>query len=288
MNKPHFEKALAGAFLFLCALAGAADPVHVVRKGEGPLVLFLAGLNVHGEVWQPWVDALAAEHRVVQVTAAGFGGVPATDLEAGFLGTLVPALSRLLEEEQAQDATVVGHSLGGLAALMLAADEPARVGRLLVVDSLPFLAELFLPGTTPADAATMAEAMADRSAALAPAAYLAQTEAAVGSMTKTPVFMERLRSWAHASDRATATQAFQETLSADFRPALPSIRQPVHVLAAWDASMPLSKADVEALYLRQYAGLRNHEVLVVENSLHFVMIDQPVAFDTALATVLAR
>lgn len=52
--------------------------------------------------------------------------------------------------------------------------------------------------------------------------------------------------------------------------------------------MPLSKADVEALYLRQYAGLPNHEVVVVENSLHFVMVDQPAAFDTALATVLAR
>lgn len=277
----------------LCALwslpAGAAAPaLQTTARGEGPVILFLGGLNVHGDMWRPWLDALAVDHRVLAVTPAGFAGAAPTDIEAGFFATYVPALARLLAAERSEDATVVGHSLGGVAALLLAAAAPDRVGRLLVVDCLPFVAEMVLPGATPAQAEQTAAAMAARSLALARDAYRAETERTIAIMAKSGAFLDRLRAWAAASDRATAVAAFKEMLSLDLRPQLPGIRQPVLALAAWDAAMPLTRERVEALYKSQFAGLPRGEVRVVEDSLHFLMIDQPAAFDSALTEVLAR
>lgn len=277
----------------LCALSSlpaAADPpaLQVVRQGEGPVVLFLAGLNVHGDVWRPWADALAVDHRVLVATPAGFAGVAPTRRETGFFATHVAALARLLAAEQAEGAVVVGHSLGGLTALLLAAGEPDRVGRVLVVDSLPFVAELFLPDVAPAAARRHAETMAKRSMALGRDAYLAEAASTIAIAAKNAVFRDRLRAWAAASDRATVVTAFREMAGNDYRPTLPEIRQPVLVLAAWDAAMPFAKEAVEGLYKRQYAALAAGEVRVVEDALHFLMIDQPAAFESALRAVLAR
>ena len=277
----------------LCALwslpgSAAAPALQITARGEGPVILFLGGLNVHGDMWEPWLDALAVDHRVLAVTPAGFAGAAPTDIKAGFFATYVPALARLLAAERSEDATVVGHSLGGVAALLLAAVAPDRVGRLLVVDCLPFVAEMVLPGATPPQAEQMAAAMAARSLALARDAYRAETERTIAIMAKSGAFLDRLRAWATASDRATAVAAFKEMLSLDLRPQLPGIRQPVLALAAWDAAMPLTRERVAALYKSQFAGLPRGEVRVVEDSLHFLMIDQPAAFDSALTEVLAR
>lgn len=278
--------------MMLCALwplgAAGAPALQVAALGKGPVVLFLAGLNVHGEMWRPWADALAVDHRVLVATPAGFAGVPPIDREAGFFATHVAALRDLLAQEDAEGALVVGHSLGGVAALMLAAAEPERVGRLLVVDSLPFLAEMFLPGATPAQAGERAAAMAVRSMALAEDDYLAEAELAIANAAKSAAFLDRLRGWARASDRATAVAAFRELLGEDQRGALPEVSQPVLVLAAWDAAMPVPKAAIEALFQRQYAGLPTGEVRVVEDAFHFLMIDQPSAFESALAEVQGR
>ena len=270
------------------ACVAAPPALEVTQQGEGPLVLFLGGVNVHGEMWRPWADALAVDHRVLVVTPAGFAGVAPTERPDGFLATHVTALARLLETERAEGALVVGHSLGGLTALMLAVREPERVGRLLVVDSLPFLAELFQPDATPAQARQNAETMAKRSLALKQDAYLAETERAVAIAAKSASFLDRLRLWAAASDRATAVTAYQELLGMDYRAMLAKVRQPVLVLAAWDAMMPFSKESLEALYKRQYARLAAGEVRVVEDALHFLMIDQPDAFESALGAVLPR
>ncbi len=259
----------------------AAEPFQVKRLGEaGPVVLFLSGLNTHGNLWHPWMESLAASKRVIAVTPAGFAGVEVAGLEHGFFERLIPALSRLLAAEGAQGVTVVGHSLGGLIALMLARAEPERVGSLLVVDNLPYLADLFMPGATPAQAAQQAAALVQ---------WMLDGNRRVrllATLTSSPSFLTTLEVWSDASDLATSITAFKEILSTDFRQALKDITQPITVLAAWHPAMSASKAQRESLFIEQYAKAPNVRILVVENSRHFIMIDRPHAFDAALATVL--
>jgi pimeloyl-ACP methyl ester carboxylesterase len=101
-------------------------------RGDGPPVLFIQGVGVHGGGWKPQVDALAARFRCLSFDNRGMGR-----------STPVPAAVTV--EEMADDARaivdaegwdgfhVVGHSLGGLVALCLALGQPARVRSLALL-----------------------------------------------------------------------------------------------------------------------------------------------------------
>lgn len=265
-----------------------APPLHVQRLGEeGRAVVFLPALNTHGDLWQRWARPLAARHRVLVVTPAGFPGAPAASYEGGFYDSIVPALAELLAQDEIVDATLVGCSIGGLMALMLAKEQPARVRNVLAVDSLPYLAGLFLPGASPAQAAAQAKALAERARGLPQDAYLQEQRAGLPRYTRNSTFRATLAGWQRTAHRETSIRAFEETLALDYRPRLPAIAQPVLVLAAWHADMPASKAGIEQLFRAQYAGLPNADVRVVENSYHFVMADRPDAFEAALAEAVA-
>ena len=58
---------------------------------------------------------------------------------------VVADLHALIAKEKIAGAAVVGHSMGGLAALMLAEAHPGDAGKLMIVDSLPFIGTLFAP-----------------------------------------------------------------------------------------------------------------------------------------------
>ena len=263
--------------------------LRVQTFGErGRPVVFLPALNTHADLWRPWVQPLAANHRVLAITPAGFPGGPASSLKDGFYAGLVPALANVLATEDVADATLVGSSIGGLMALMLANEQSERVRNVLVVDSLPYLAGLFLPGTTPAQASAQAKALAQRTRGLPQDAYLQQQLAGLTRYTLDRGFRDTLATWLETADRETSILAFEETLALDYRPRLPSITQPVLVLAAWEAGMLVPKASIEQLFRDQYAGLPNVNVRVVENSRHFVMVDRPEAFEAALAEVIGQ
>ena len=252
---------------------------------QGRAVVFLPALNTHADLWAPWAASLAASHRVLVVMPAGFPGEPTARFDDGFYAALVPALANLLAARELADATLVGSSIGGLMALMLANEQPARVRNVLAVDSLPYLAGLFLPGIAPADASAQARTLAQRTRNLPHDVYLQQQLAGLARYTLKSEFRATLAAWLEMADRETSILAFEETLALDYRPRLPSIAQPVLVLAAWQSELPLPKAHVEQLYRDQYAELPDVDVRVVENSRHFVMVDRPDAFETALAEV---
>ena len=255
---------------------------------QGRPVVLLPALNTHADIWEPWVQPLSANHRVLAITPAGFPGGPASSLENGFYAGLVPALANVLATEDVADATLVGSSIGGLMALMLANEQPERVRNVLVVDSLPYLAGLLLPGTTPAQASAQANVLAQRTRGLPQDVYLRQQLAGLTRYTLDSGFRDTLATWLETADRETSILAFEETLALDYRPRLPSITQPVLVLAAWEAGMLVPKASIEQLFRDQYAGLPNVNVRVVENSRHFVMVDRPDAFEAALAEVIEQ
>lgn len=95
-------------------------------RGEGPAVLLIQGVAVHGPGWNPQIDALAKHYRCVSFDNRG-------------MGRSVPVPTSVTVEQMADDALavataagcdrfhVVGHSLGGLVALRLALEHRPRV-----------------------------------------------------------------------------------------------------------------------------------------------------------------
>src|SRR5262245_66574340 len=88
-------------------------------RGDGPPVLLIQGVGVHGDGWVPQTDALASKFRCVTFDNRGMGrSVPAGG--AITVEQMAEDALAVLDAEKIESAHVVGHSLGGLVALRLA------------------------------------------------------------------------------------------------------------------------------------------------------------------------
>lgn len=105
-----------------------------IEVGSGPAVLLLHGIGGRASLWQPTLEALGTEHRVIAMDMPGYDGTGAAleDFPA-----VADAAVALLEARGIGTADIVGHSLGGMVALEMALRHPARVRRLVIVASSP-------------------------------------------------------------------------------------------------------------------------------------------------------
>ena len=67
-------------------------------------------------------------------------------------------------------------------------------------------------------------------------------------------------------------------MTTDMRPQLHEIKAPVTILYPWDASKGISQAAGDKLYRENYAALPNKTFVRIDDSYHFIMLDQPDAF----------
>jgi pimeloyl-ACP methyl ester carboxylesterase len=121
--------------------------VHV--EGRGHDVLLIPGLASSAEVWQGTAAGLRDHYRVHTIQVSGFAGTPAGRNAQGLVvAPLVEDLAAYIDARHLIEPIIIGHSLGGEAALMLAARHPASVGRIVVVDALPFYSLTLNPDAT--------------------------------------------------------------------------------------------------------------------------------------------
>jgi len=109
----------------------AAGPLHWKDYGgSGDTIVLVHGLGGSIANWEAIGPRLAANARVVALDLPGFGlSTPGPDWS---LSTHANAV-RAFVEEVSGTATLLGNSLGGLLAEMLAADSPEVVERLVLV-----------------------------------------------------------------------------------------------------------------------------------------------------------
>lgn len=112
-------------------------PLHTLELGEsGSRVVFLHGLFGQGRNWHTIGKALADRHRVTLVDLPHHGRSPWPD-HFDYLD-MAGDVAELLDSTGAGDpAAVVGHSMGGKVAMLLALTRPALVERLVVADMSP-------------------------------------------------------------------------------------------------------------------------------------------------------
>ncbi|MDQ7991879.1 MAG: alpha/beta hydrolase [Propionicimonas sp.] len=94
-----------------------------------PPVVLLHGAGQLPTMWQSQVEALGAERRAVAPWIAGLR--PGRRFELS-LKTASAELVGLLDRSGYPTADVVAHQLGAMVALQAAADDPERIGRLVV------------------------------------------------------------------------------------------------------------------------------------------------------------
>lgn len=276
--------------LVLAGAAHAEDRFVVERSGDssGQSVFFVPGLASSGATWDGAVAALGDSADIHVFTLAGFAGVPAAENDGRFIEGAAEALAAYIAEGGYTHVSLIGHSLGGQVALQVAARAPEAVSAVMVVDSVPFYARLFNPAATPEQAAASGEMFAAQMGAVPHAQFLAMMDQGLPVQSLDTGFHDTLRAWFAASDQQTIARAFGEVSGSDFTPVLDGITAPVLVLTAWAEGSPVDTATLEAIYAAQYAPLADGRVEVIEGARHFIMIDQPDAFNARLARFLSE
>jgi pimeloyl-ACP methyl ester carboxylesterase len=254
--------------------------ISVVATGKGSPVILIPGLSSPRTVWDGVVPGLVKTHRVYVVQVNGFGGdAPGANLSPGVLDGVVADLHALIAKEKIAGAAVAGHSMGGL---MLAKAHPGDAGKLMIVDSLPFIGTLFAPTATVAMIEPRAKAMRDMQAASYGKPADAATATAIADrLALRPEARAKVTAWAMAADPRVSAQAMYEDMTTDLRPAMPQIATPITLVYPWAASGP-SETQAKALYTAAYAGAPNVRFVGIGDAAHFVMLDQPAAFQAAV------
>jgi pimeloyl-[acyl-carrier protein] methyl ester esterase len=122
--------------------------LKVETEGCGPPLALLHGWGLNSSVWDSIVPALAREFTIMRIDLPGHGA-SSWPPEFRDLGSLARALASVLPAR----CSLLGWSLGGMAALELALTLSGRIERLVLVSTTPrFLRNSDWPHGLPADA----------------------------------------------------------------------------------------------------------------------------------------
>lgn len=263
------------------------DHISVKVIGKGSPVILIPGLSSPRETWDGVAPELARTHTVYLIQVNGFGPEdPRANLQPGILPGIIAELHSLIESRKLQGAAVVGHSMGGLATLMLAKAHPGDVGKALIVDAMPFVGSAFYPGSTVDTIKPQAEAMRTQLNGLYGKPL---PDAVINAITSQnalkPASRAIIAPWMKVTDMRVSAQALYEDMEIDMRPDLKGITTPLTVVVPWTAER--GEDAVLGFYRGEYAGAPNVTVVGVGDSGHFVMLDQPEAFAKVMAAFLA-
>jgi pimeloyl-[acyl-carrier protein] methyl ester esterase len=284
---------LVGTLLVAAEYSTARADETVVRDrfsdeivGHGPDLVFIPGLASSRDTWKAEVARLKDHYRLHLIQVAGFAGEHARANGQG--PVLVPtaeAIDAYLVEQHLTPATVVGHSLGGTTILYLAEHHPADLKKAMVVDSLPFYATLMMgPNATLAQATPFADAIRSGKSKMSDA----QRAQMMASMATAQTDRDMIAGWSKASDPSAVTNALADDLTLDLRPGLAGITTPITLVYPDYVAVGAPKGGTDAMYRGLYSATKSMTFVRADNSLHFIMLDQPAQFDAALDAFLAQ
>ncbi|WP_337829002.1 alpha/beta fold hydrolase [Pseudonocardia sp. TMWB2A] len=290
-DAPHNEVSAPATLPAGEVAEGKRFTVLVTGNTKGPDVVLIPGLSTPRDVWGATADKLKDKYRLHIVQIRGFGDAAGVNGEGPVLDAFVKELADYIDDDiinQRHAApALIGHSMGGLTALLIAEQIPGKVGKVMVVDAVPFIGTLGSPDATVETVRAQADAMrkmmlAAPKAPPQPNDRAAQTAA---SMVKNEAEQRRAADWIRAADMRVTAQLFYDIMTTDARADLGKISAPVTLLYAQDDSV-MPAAAAEAAFVPQYKGVARFTPVMVPDSRHFIMLDQPERFHAEVAKFL--
>jgi pimeloyl-ACP methyl ester carboxylesterase len=281
MPKSTFTTCLIAVLTWYASGAMAepvSDRITLTVRGQGPDVVLIPGLACSSAVWDATAKLLEGRYRLHIVQVAGFAGAPpGANAQGPVLQPTVDALDAYIKTNKLTAPKVIGHSLGGLMGLSLSLQHPEDVGKLMLVDTLPFFSVLF-GAKDAAEVAPRAAAIRDGILAQTQDSYARNQTNFLPTLVKSPAGRQRAIAWSVASDKSVAARALYEVMTTDLRPKLAEIKTPITLLYPFDASTGMPQAAVDGVYQEAYAALPSKTLVRIDGSFHFIMLDQPEAF----------
>jgi len=108
---------------------------YFVELGQGQPLLFLHGLGGSFKDWAANLQSFSSLYRAMAIDFPGFGDSDKPEVEYS-IDWLTGIVEKFLEERKILQVNIVGHSMGALVALNLAAQPDSRVKKLVVCDAV--------------------------------------------------------------------------------------------------------------------------------------------------------
>lgn len=242
-------------------VAGASLNVRDRGPRNAPAVILIHGFGASLQTWDALAPALETDHRVIRFDLPGCGLSP-PDANGDYTDARsVQLLSALQDHFGLSKSSVVGHSIGGRLAWTLAALQPTRVDKLVLIAPDGFAS----PGFRYGEAPKVPSALKLMEYALPKALLRAQLAAAYANPAAlTDAVTTRYHDLILAPGARQAMLArMQQTLLVDPRPLLKRIEAPTLLL--WgerDGMIPIANA---ADYL---AAIKDVRLVSIANSGH--------------------
>jgi pimeloyl-ACP methyl ester carboxylesterase len=253
--------------------------------GAGRPIVFIPGLACDGSIWDETVAHLAGKFQAHVVTLSGFAGSAPLDNQP-LLPTARAEIIDYVQRNHLDRPILVGHSLGGFLAYWVAETAPGLIGAAIAVDGAPHFGTLVDPTATAEVIRARAEAFAKPMATMTRDQFGLAIQRFLDQSIASPSDAARVGATASRSDPRTVSNAMFFVFTTDLRPDLPKIQAPVLVIAA-DTDGAIPRGPLEASWHAQVDPIPRHQIVFIEHSKHFVMLDQPSAFQQALDGFLA-
>lgn len=103
--------------------------------GQGQPIIIIHGLYGMSDNWLPFAKRVQSQYRVYLVDVRNHGSSPHTETHT--YEDICSDILLFLKNHNIEKATLMGHSMGGKAAMLFALQNPERVSSLIIVDIAP-------------------------------------------------------------------------------------------------------------------------------------------------------
>ncbi len=277
------KKLVLTSFVFVITTIsfGQDKAIHVEVTGSGSPIIFLAGFTNPGSIWKDTIDNLKEESEQHLVSYAGFNGN--TPIAMPWYETIKKELIKYIKDNNLKNVKVIGHSMGGNLAVDLAAALPDTITQMILIDSIPCMRELMMPGI-PASQLQYESPYNNQMLAMSDEQFRQSVSFMAKNMTNNKEKIDVLLNWMIEADRKTYVYGYTDLLKLDLRPKLNKIRAKTLILGASFPSLDMAKSNFE----KQYASLQQKTIEMVPDSKHFIMFDQPELFYEKVNAFLAN
>jgi pimeloyl-ACP methyl ester carboxylesterase len=246
--------------------------IQIAKSGTGKPIVIIAGFG--GDYpWRATVKDLSADYEVHIISVKGVSGH--TNCSDFTVERITDDILDYITTSSLENPILIGHSFGGFLALELASANKGLFGKLVLVDSYPFMLAMMNPAITPEIAEQQAAIYRTQICELPQAHYQTFWAGNIDSMVTSAEEQDEICKVILASDRHAIIDAQCAMLMIDQRPALPTLSCPTLVLCSAFNYRKIG-LDAETIALRvdeQFQGISNCTTFIHPSARHFIMLD---------------
>lgn len=248
-------------------------PISYEMRGQGDTALvFVHCWAGDRSFWNGQVDAFADDYQVVALDLPGHGA-SGGERAHWTLSSLAEDVHRVIDTLQLNRVILVGHSMGGPVSLIAAQKMPERIIGIVGVDTLQNAES------------NWSKSVVNMYVNRLTTNFTETVTHAVRSMFPTnanPAVVQWVVDQAHRADRRAVIGLFADFANVDLKKEFASVTAPIRAINAIPNGTAGAPTAVETN--RKYA---NFDVVLMNGVGHYLQLEQPDQFNSALRSVLA-